>query len=388
VPLSCNYKIQHGRQFCATDCPANVPCGVFSYVRVERPGDVPPPHERIIDVPVLDMNDGWPNLGHDSLVHAVLDAGCDLLEPLAGTGLQIRALSYDVRGHAMVPAPPGDGFSLYLGTGGPGHLDPRKNDGVAEGSQGIREDPGWEEPVFRLYDAILADEEAALLGVCHTFGVMCRWSGAAHPVLRGPQKGKSTGILENVLSPEARQHPWFRRFADELPDGRRLRVAENRLFDLIPNRNGVPSWILPIGHEALGVGGPVGEALTMLEFARDRGGIMPRIFAVNHHPEIVDRFRQMMILNQKRERGEVTNEWYQERLDILTRTYPDENSDQRLHVTSDYTLLGPLRFQLFRQVRRRAEALGLQVDVHEDRVPESLDRAAVGSGGVPSADPF
>ena len=97
----------------------------------------------------------------------------------------------------------------------------------------------------------------------------------------------------------------------------------------------------------------------MLEFARDRAGSMPRIFAVNHHPEIVDRFRQIMILEQKLDRGEVSHEWYQERLEILTRTYPDENSDQRLHVTSDYTLLGPLRFHLYRAVRRRAESLGL-----------------------------
>ena len=33
---------------------------------------------------------------------------------------------------------------------------------------------------------------------------------------------------------------------------------------------------------------------------------MPRIFGVNHHPEIVDRSRQMLILQQKLERGEVT----------------------------------------------------------------------------------
>jgi hypothetical protein len=76
-------------------------------------------------------------------------------------------------------------------------------------------------------------------------------------------------------------------------------------------------------------------------------------------------------------------------LEILTRTYPDENSDQRLHVTSDYTLLAPLRFHLFRQVRRRAEALGRGVDVREESVLESLERAAVGSpGAVPRADPF
>jgi hypothetical protein len=45
---------------------------------------------------------------------------------------------------------------------------------------------------------------------------------------------------------------------------------------------------------------------------------VPRVFAVNHHPEIVDRFRQVMILDQKRERGEVSEEWYRERLEILT----------------------------------------------------------------------
>lgn len=380
MPLSCQYKVKNGKQFCVSDCPASAPCGVFSYVRVEKSSDIPAADPRVIDVPVLDMNHGWPNLGHDSLVHAILDAGCDLLEPLAGTGLQVRALSYDVRRSGMVPEGPGGRFSIYVGTGGPGHIDPRQNDGVADWSQGIHEDPSWEAPAFRLFDAVMADPGAALLGVCHTFGVMSRWSGAAEPVLRSREKGKSTGILENVLTNEARQHPWFRRFATELPDGRRLRVVENRLFDLVAAGEGFPPGVLPIGYETAGVGGPRGEGVTMLEFARDLGGLMPRIFAVNHHPEIVDRFRQIMILEQKLDRGEVNHEWYQERLEILTRTYPDENSDQRLHVTSDYTLLGPLRFHLFRAVRRRAESLGLAVGVHEDRVLADLERSAVTTG--------
>ena len=78
---------------------------------------------------------------------------------------------------------------------------------------------------------------------------------------------------------------------------------------------------------------------------------MPRMFAVNHHPEIVDRFRQVMILSQKRDRGEVSEQWYKERLEILTGSLPDEDVDRRLHLTSDFTLLGPLRFHLFRQIR-------------------------------------
>jgi len=380
MPLSCSFKVRYGQQFCETDCSAAT-VGIFSYNRVERPEDLPPADPLAVDVAVLDMNHGWPNLGHDSLVHAVKDTACDLADPLAGTGLHVRVLSFDVRRSGMIPEAPGPRFRLYLGTGGPGHLDPQKNDGVSDGSQGIREDPSWEPGLFRLFDAVMADESAAFLGVCHTFGVMCRWSGAADEVLRGPAKGKSTGVLENLLTPEGRQHPWFHRLSEELPDGRRLRVVENRLFDLIPPAQGLPSSVLPIGYETLGVGGPKGDAVTMLEFARDGAGFLPRVFAVNHHPEIVDRFRQTRLLNQTRDRGEVTNEWYQERLEALTRNYPDENSDQRLHVTSDYTLLGPLRFHLWRQVRRRAEERGLAVAVHEDQLLEALERSTVGSGG-------
>jgi hypothetical protein len=118
----------------------------------------------------------------------------------------------------------------------------------------------------------------------------------------------------------------------------------------------------------------------MIEFARDRNGVVPRVLAVNHHPEIVDRGRQKMILEQKRARGEVTEEWYRERLDILTRTFPREDVDQRLHLTSDFTLLGPLRFHLFRQIRERAERLGRAPGFHEDRVLQSVLGEPVGTG--------
>jgi hypothetical protein len=95
---------------------------------------------------------------------------------------------------------------------------------------------------------------------------------------------------------------------------------------------------------------------------------MPRVFGVNHHPEIVDRSRQMMLLRQKLERGEVTPEWSEERAQIMSESQPDDMGDQLLHLTSDYTLLGPLRFYLYRQVRERAEALGLPVDVDETKI--------------------
>jgi len=372
VPIACRSKVVHGSQFCNTDCPATAPCGVFAYVRVESEEQLPARDPLAVDVAVLDMNHGWPNLGHDSLVHAVLDAGCDLLEPLLGTGLYVRVLSYDVRRKALLPEPPGGRFALYLGTGGPGHVDPQRNDGVAEWSQGIREDPSWQAPFFRLLDAIRDDGDAALLAVCHTFGLLCLWSGAAVPVLRGPEKGgKSSGILENVLTAEGRAHPWFSRFARDLSDGRRFRILDNRLFDLIAE-NPLPPGLLALSREQAGTNGAAGDALTMLEFARDRAGMLPRILGVNHHPEIVDRERQRLILEQKRERGEVSEAWYRERSEALTRAYPEEDSDRRLHLTSDFTLLGPLRFHLYRQLRLRARELGLSIDVHEDQVVEAL----------------
>src|SRR5207245_8229754 len=144
----------------------------------------------------------------------------------------------------------------------------------------------------------------------------------------------------NVLTAEAKAHPWFSRLAEELPEGRRLRVVDHRLFDLIPTGERPPGFV-PIGRETLGVGGPPGDALTMADCARDGGGVMPRVFGVNHHPEIVDRARQRRILQERLVRGEVTREWFEDRSRVLNTSYPDEPTDRRLQLTSEYTLLGP-----------------------------------------------
>lgn len=366
---TCQLKRSFGKEFCLEGCPTTKPGDdVYAYVRVESPADLPPAEERTIDVAILDMNHGWPNLGHDSLVHAVQDAACDLIPILQQAGLRIRAVSFEVRLRHMLPEEPGGRFALYIGTGGPGHIDPHQNDGVSPGSQTILEDPAWEPLLFRLFDAIQDDEDAALLAVCHSFGVMCRWSGIARPALRGPEKGgKSAGVLENVFTVAALDHPWFGQLARELPE-RRLRIIDHRLYDLLPTGKGAPTTT--IGYETKGLGGAQGDAVTMVEWARDRGGVMPRIFAVNHHPEIVDRSRQMLILRQKLERGEVTREWFDDRERVLGETYPDEAWDLRLHLTSDYTLMGPLRYHLYRQVRLRGARLGLELPLHEDQVPD------------------
>jgi hypothetical protein len=305
------------------------PHSFFEYVRVN--GSVPAPRADCIDVALLDMNHLWPNLGHDSLVHIVLDAAEELRDELAGR--KVRVLSFDVRYRNQVPEP--GRFRIHIGTGGPGHLDPRLNDGATEWSQGVSETGEWEAPLFHLFDEILGDESAAMIAVCHSFGLVCRWSGIAKPVLRGE---KSSGLRINRLSREAMQHPWFERFARDLPDHQHFHVVDNRLFDLILED---ARKAMPLAFEAAG-----SSALTMVELARDPSGEMPRFLAYNHHPEIVDRAHVLQVLDEKRAHGEVDDQWYTERVGTMQELFGEKERLSRM--TSHYTLVEPLRFHLRR----------------------------------------
>ena len=69
----------------------------FEYVRTDS--GVPAADPNIIDVALLDMNHSWPNVGHDSIIHAVLECA----ESLATPGLKVRVLSYDVRRRNALP---------------------------------------------------------------------------------------------------------------------------------------------------------------------------------------------------------------------------------------------------------------------------------------------
>ncbi len=315
------------------------PYDFFEYVRVE--GVPPPPVRDHIDVAILDMNHAWPNVGHNSLVHAVLEAAEELREPLAAAGAKVRVISFDVRRALQIPAAPNGQFKLYVGTGGPGHLDPRFNDGVSGFSQGIAESAAWEAPLFRLFESIMASPDAALIGVCHTFGLMCRWAGTASAVLR---EEKSSGMPVNTLTRDGIAHPWFGAFAERLPDGRHFRVVDNRLFDLVLERG---ADVDVIARESEG-----SEVLTMVEFARDRRGTMPRVLGVNHHPEIIDREHIMRVLEEKRALGEVSEQWYRERAGTMQDLFFGEQERQS-RLTSEFTLLAPLRFHLRRLVEER-----------------------------------
>lgn len=315
------------------------PHDFFEYVRVTD--SVPAPAADRIDVALLDMNHSWPNVGHDALVHLVLELAEERRAELVSAGTKVRLISYDVRRSNSVPEPPNGRFQIYIGTGGPGHLDPRLNDGVNEFSQGVTETDAWEKPLFDLFDDILASRTAAMFAVCHSFGLVCRWSGIARPQLR---EEKSSGMPLNRLSREAMQHPWFEQFARELPDRQHFRVVDNRLFDLILEN---PRTSQPIAFEAAG-----STALTMIELARDPGGTMPRFFGMNHHPEIIDRDHIMQVLDEKRAHQEVSDQWYEERAVTMRDLFRGERERQS-RVTSHFTLMAPLRFHLERVIADR-----------------------------------
>ena len=352
--FDCQHRARLGTQECLTGCPTRADVGGFRFARVERPGDAPAADPQVVDVALLDMHHGWPNLGHEALVDVVQSAVCDMRDELVPAGLSVRVLSYDVRRGQALPDHAHGRHALYLGTGGPGHLDPRLNDG-RDGSQGIVEDPSWETPLFALFDAVRDDPRASLIAVCHSYGVMCRWLGVAEAVLRGPERGgKSVGVRYNELLPAAQAHPWFARFASDLKDGAHFPVLDNRLYDLVPTGD-APADVRVLAVDTNASGDPT-DAITMVEVAGATSDGVPRILGVNHHPEIVNRQRQVALLEKKRARGGVNDTWFNERWAVLTGQVEDESDDRLLHLTSNYTLMGPIRAALHRDVRRRAEA--------------------------------
>lgn len=357
--FDCERRARLGAQECLTGCPTRAEVGGFRFARVERLDDSPAAEPHFVDVALLDMHHGWPNLGHEALVDVIQSAVCDMRDELVAAGLSVRVLSYDVRRGRALPDHRSGRHALYVGTGGPGHLDPLLNDG-RDGSQGIVEDPAWEAPLFALFDAIRNDPRASLIAVCHSFGVMCRWLGVADAVLRGPERGgKSVGVRYNELLPAGQTHPWFSRFADGLNDGTRFPVLDNRLYDLVATGT-APADVRVLAVDCDDAGNPT-DAVTMVEVASAEGDGIPRILGVNHHPEIVNRQRQIALLEKKRARGVVNETWFNERWAVLTEQVEAEPDDRLLHLTSTYTLMGPIRAALQREVRFRAETLRVGV---------------------------
>ena len=195
-----------------------------------------------------------------------------------GRARTIRApgRQWPARARAVVRrAPSADGARAQASaTGYCRHGRPRPPRSASARSRGprrgeeIREDPSWEAPLWRLLDAIVADESTALYGVCHTFAVLCRWSGAAQPVLRSPDKGGIvSGVGIDVLTTDALAHPWFAR-PSRAPARRQTRAAVvSRFYDLVPAGRALPRRSSAIAFEATLDGAE--PAMTMVRSARE-----------------------------------------------------------------------------------------------------------------------
>lgn len=321
------------------------------FARVMTAGDEPPQIPGIVDVAVLDMHHGFLNLGHESIVDTLLRIARDERAAAGPLAPGVRIVSFDVRRGGGVPRVAAR-YPLAVGTGGPGALDPRENDGVSAESQGVAEDPSWEPGLFRWLDAVLKDPSLAFLAVCHSFGLLCRWSGAAVPVLRPAWKGgKSTGVVGNVLTAAARSHPWFSGLF-KVSRGGRIEVLDSRLYDLVPTGRGRAEHL---AFEAIEGTASPGEAVTMLELARHRDGISPRVWGVNHHPEIGDRGLQRARLDRLAARGEVSAGWLAERRRALEAWNASETAERNLQWTSAFTFERPLRRILARILSERKQ---------------------------------
>lgn len=322
----------------------------MTYARVDHPGDEPPPVRNVLDLAVLDMHHGFPNLGHASVVDRLMRFALEERRALGPGAPAVRVVSYDVRLGLAVPSSAAR-FALVVGTGGPGALDPRENDGVSPYAQGIREDPSWEAPLGRFFESLLADSSTAFLGICHSFGLLARWAGFGEAAARPASKGKSAGVVENVLTAEAAAHPFFRGLRSAA-GGERIQVLDSRLFDILLTGKG---RALVLAHET-GPGGGPGEAVTMAELARYADGT-PRVWAVNHHPEIGDAGEQRARLLRIAGSRQLSEEWLGERMRALEAWNASASAERRLQITSSFTLEAPVRAALARALRERRALL-------------------------------
>ena len=79
----------------------------------------------------------------------------------------------------------------------------------------------------------------------------------------------------------------------------------------------------------------------------------------------MNRPRLLVALEKQFARGDVTRAWYDERKRSLTEPVADEWGDRLIHLTSSYTFMAPLRFQLYKLARLRGESLGRPLPIDE-----------------------
>jgi hypothetical protein len=108
--------------------------------------------------------------------------------------------------------------------------------------------------------------------------------------------------------------------------------------------------VTPIAFDSSRSGDGPGHVLTMVEFARERDGSAPRLFAVNSHPEIGSSERVGALLDRMLANGAITPESHAERSAAILPMLRGERGEERLAVAR--RMFGDL-------VRRHVDRLAL-----------------------------
>jgi hypothetical protein len=93
----------------------------------------------------------------------------------------------------------------------------------------------------------------------------------------------------------------------------------------------------------------------MVEFARKPNGV-PRIFAVNHHPEIPDALELAELLERKLAQREVTRDWYESRAALVDELLRRNHSEPARLLAAGYSFGFLLRDGLREAVEAASKA--------------------------------
>jgi homoserine O-succinyltransferase len=197
-----------------------------------------------IQVAILDMNDGNPNMGIDCLIDIITRWGDQ-------KNKAIQYQVFDVRKKGEIPSLD---FDIYLSSGGPGS--------PIESSQ-----EQWDQAYTLWLDKILASNKLVLL-ICHSFQIACRHFNIGNVCLR---KSKQIGVLpvhfieDNPLF-EGLQDPFY--------------ALESRSYQIIEphdeNLKKIGAKIIALEKHRPEV--PLERALMGIQFS-------PYMYGVQFHPE-------------------------------------------------------------------------------------------------------
>ena len=252
------------------DCPSHASRVWFQakarprVLRQRLPGERPVRHLRVqadrarrrtcrrrsrarVDVAVLDMNHGWPNLGHDSLVHAVLDAACEATGRARG-GRDARARALVRRaplGHAAgAPGPPLLALSRHRRAGAP--RPARATTACARNRRASARTPRGSSPPSRCSTRSGATSRRRS-SPCATPSACCAAGRARpRPCCAGRRRASAAASSRTSWRCRRPSTPGSAASPSSCGPSARLRVVENRLFDLIPRPDGFPPGAVPI----------------------------------------------------------------------------------------------------------------------------------------------